>query len=188
MDAKKPEVSVIVSSPNHSSRSWFKFGSRTTTIVISAVLLVVLIVGLGYVVAKKHHGMATGSICSDSVLRAASKAIDTDNQDKFASYQKDIMTRSGYEKDPNCLYVLMRMAMVANDTSAARKYLTDLQEVATGNTQYSPAITTTVYGLKDSEQIVSGMEQHDQSSQEVDNNLNQLMNQADRKDAGVQGQ
>ncbi len=122
--------------------SRYKLHAKTLVLLILPLLLAAGLVFGAVQVFKKpaNRGSATaqGSVCSRDVIVKASAAIKTNNMPDMVKIQKEVKALNGHESDPNCEFILTKIALLQTDPGDARKQLTLLKKVYT---QYSPSFT-----------------------------------------------
>ena len=172
-DAAEPGVAAATGAAKI-GRVW---GFQATIFLRLAGGLAALAVIVGGVVWYQQH-YATTKVCSDSLIRSASIAINDVNRDALATYQTQILAAKSYQRDPNCLYILMRTAMVNNDTASSRLYYNNLKKH--GWRGFSPVFETQVYSQSRANQIINDMADRDKIEQQQENALEAQLNKMDQ--------
>lgn len=142
---------------------------RPQDVVALAAVVLVLVVSSTWV----YNNNRQQTVCSDQLLGGASKAIDAPDWNSVAKYQTEILAKKHYDKDPNCLYLSFRIALMRKDPAAANKYLQDLRNLPGlkpgAEPKYSKALTTQIFTLSRAQQLVTDLQQSQKSDQQQSN-------------------
>lgn len=91
--------------------------------------------------SSKTNTVTFSRVCSDVLIQGASKDIEANNLAGLQKTQNDIIRIKDYDKDQNCLFILVRYNLLRNDTVNGRIYLAMLKKVSIAG-GYSKAFTT----------------------------------------------
>ena len=92
------------------------------------------------VVAKK--------VCSRAIIREASGPLDNLDQLALAPIAEKIKTEKDFDKDPNCLYIVLQYALGQSNASLSQDYYNKLEKVYNPAAGFSNAFTTATVSLK----------------------------------------
>lgn len=73
--------------------------------------------------------MTVAAICEESVLKDAALAMQLGDEEKVARVSSDIKNHDEYSIDPNCLYVLVKNAILRGDAQEGERYFRLLEGV-----------------------------------------------------------
>lgn len=148
-------------------------------LIVVAALLCVSVAWLAFR-TQSGSGKAQVGACSDSVISGASSAIAEDSYADYTKYQREIPQLKNYQKDQNCVFIMLRIAMLRSNPVDARKYLTQLEKVYKADPGYSPAFTIRTYTPEQAEPMVVAIEQREKLIEEQNASNNAQLNAADR--------
>ena len=110
-----------------------KTASRPRLYLLITGLLLFAALGTAGVVYKVRRS-DTGTqqrvvVCSDDLLKRASKLLKPTKAKDLAPLVSEISGLGGFERDPNCLYVVTTYYVNISDSEAARTHLDNLEKV-----------------------------------------------------------
>lgn len=164
------------------------------------IVLLVVLIGVGvtvYVLTNKHGSkkpvtstaINPNQVCSDSLLKEASAAINKGDLAILKQDQTKILGTKDYNKDINCLYVVEWIALQTGKTDDASKYLAALNAVYLKQT-YSKALSVDKINPTQMANDILALQQDAVSNQADDTaleaNLHQLDIAGDKATSGQQ--
>ncbi|HEX6416194.1 MAG TPA: hypothetical protein VFZ62_01600 [Candidatus Saccharimonadales bacterium] len=105
-------------------------------VIFLVAALVILTAGLVVLKEKTKqekqsstHAMTVASVCDESVLKNAAHALERGDAEEMARVSSDIKNHNEYSIDPNCLYVLVKNAILRGDAQEGGRYFRLLEGV-----------------------------------------------------------
>jgi hypothetical protein len=128
----KEATSTAVVAGQQSSIQKFRSMNKRMLVMMVAVAVVVALAVVGVIKQSKSNNKAdkTSSIvCNDELLNNVSGVLTAENVELLMPLAQDIQKMTNYEKDPNCLNVVITYFIHISDFNNARAHLDKLETV-----------------------------------------------------------
>lgn len=150
--------------------------TKKTWFIIAILMLAILALGIGFAptITKKYKSMSKVSVCSDATLGEAAGVMGRDKVFELKPIAEKIQNTKDYDRDPNCLYVVLGYYINSYDPDNAKKHLTMLKKVHDPNIGYKAPLGSKV---KDIATLESEIEFITIKSAEIKNSIMTVPNQ-----------
>lgn len=152
-----------------------KTGLSKKTVLIAGVLVVVFAL-IGWVVAtkpftqsNKKYAVCTGN-SAKPIMSDASKAISEGKIQQLGPVVSKVQSLKNYDKDPNCLNIIVSYYIGISDSKNARLYLDKLNKVYDENVGFSKTLGPKAYDIAALRQITEFLEK---ASENLSKNIQQ---------------
>ncbi len=140
-DLTRPGGQVIESQPGpvFTKKSPFRLGRRKLVVII---ILLLLIAAAGYYWYTKQQAAKTAKnpVCTEDILHQADPLLDSAKREELAPLVDNIKSKKNYEKDANCLYIVVTYYVNVVEGKNARTYFEKLKQVYDPNKRFSLTI------------------------------------------------
>lgn len=113
---------------------------RLTVMVLLSSIAIVLAIGWAW----RHHQQTVagpeGGACSTSILKQAAANLDPSKQSQLQIIASHVRSIHNYQRDPNCLYIVLTSSINSGDAIAARTDLDQLQKVYNARAGFSTSL------------------------------------------------
>ena len=129
----KEATSTAVVAGQQSSIQKFRSMNKRTLVMMVAVSVVVALVVVGVIIQSKTNNNKANNVnvtvCNDELLNNVSGVLTAENVELLMPLAQDIQKMTNYEKDPNCLNVVITYFIHISDFNNARAHLDKLEVV-----------------------------------------------------------
>lgn len=148
--------------------------------IIAAVLVAAAVAGY-FVLTNKQADEKNSStvetqaqsVCSAELVKNANTSIETNNTVELYKSVEQIRNLSNYNKDPNCLYIIVRYNLAQNFTGDNAQLMSDLKKVYYGLDQKS---FTNAWSYAKLQERVNALAEYDKSAHESRKRQTDIMN------------
>lgn len=131
--------------------------------ILLIVAVVVAAIGItGYLVwqqrAKKIELSTPKTVCSADIIKQASTALKENKAQALNELEAKIVKLNDYQKDQNCMYIVVRSAMAKGDIEATSQYL-EVMKPAYRDNGYSKAFTVPVITYDELSKLANSLKQ-----------------------------
>lgn len=114
-----------------------KFPLKLVLIVVGAVAVLGLV---AFVSTKLISNNRQAAVCNDEVLTKAAQSLKDNNSKELETLSNEIIAKSGYEQDVNCLYIVTNASIDAGNVEQSRTYLAKLKTAYNPDEGYNPLL------------------------------------------------
>lgn len=134
---------------------------------VGAVILTLLALIIGGILwAGKASRTSTSQVCTDSIVEPASRSLDPLKVGELKLVAEEIKQLKRFDRDPDCLYILVVYSINSVDTVAARQYFASLKEVYDQSMGFDPRLQAKSNSLAKLEDDISSAETSAREAQE----------------------
>lgn len=149
MDGTQPIGSG--SGPSHKKR-WVIVGVMAAILLIVGGFFLVRALIPPTIDAEKSSSslgekVTAKTVCSEDIIKEASIVIANTNQASLSDIADKITALGDYDRDPNCLYILLQFSVAAGDATASNNYLAKLEKVYNSAVGFSKAFTVPLVSM-----------------------------------------
>ncbi len=123
-------------------KNTFKLIYRKIKVILIFFILLVIVFVLGTVIYNHQNMSSSSNVCTTNnnqdILKADSKYIISDNIAKQQVLVKKVEKLPNYQKDPNCLYVIVNYYINISNIKMATIYYEKLKKIYNPKISFSP--------------------------------------------------
>lgn len=111
------------------------------TVLIAAALIVALATYFATRNSDQANDITPETVCSDDIIKRANEQINNSTLNELTATADEVKKIAKYDRDDNCLYIVVRYGLMIGDSRTARDSYEQLKRVFDG---YSPLFTSQI--------------------------------------------
>jgi hypothetical protein len=139
-----------------SSNSGVKSSHKKRWILVGGVLAILILVGVAswWLLHRANtvneanpslsQKVAVAHVCSPELVAEANAPLAASDQTALGIVVDKVTALKDYDRDPNCLYIVLQYSLAAGDATASSKYMSDFDRVYDPVVGFSDAFTGSV--------------------------------------------
>lgn len=164
-------------------RMWFFIACAVAVLIIGGLTLGMLLRPEKKSTDNNRTNGPITETCSEDINKQADTAITNTDQVALAAVVDIVKQQEGYDRDPNCLYIVLQYQLATGDAKSSRTTLDRLKAYAGNTFRFSRAFTTGI-SIQSLEQNVHFLSESDKNEQQLlegeDQTLKNGSNEADK--------
>ncbi len=108
-------------------------------LILLVVVFLILLAAAGYFWYTKQQSAKTAKnpVCAEDLLHQAEPLLDSSKREQLKPLVDNIKSKKNYDKDANCLYIVVTYHVNMAEGKNARKYFEQLKQIYDPNKRFS---------------------------------------------------